>query len=145
VRAYGSRKWNDKLVVERILRAYLPSDTTVVSLIRAEPNLKNMSPDEVVSRIINHEMLLEEEAKYVRDLSKGLVSDKKDNIAFKASKKIKKKQVVVESSSEEDEDSDNDDEGMTLFIKKYNKFIVKRRANKGYKGEKPRSKGKRIC
>jgi hypothetical protein len=31
VRAYGSRKWNDKLVVERILRAYLPRDTTVVS------------------------------------------------------------------------------------------------------------------
>jgi hypothetical protein len=103
-----------------------------------------MSPDEVVSRIINHEMLLEK-VKYVRDLSKGLVSDKKDNIAFKASKKIKKKQVVVESSSEEDENSDDDDEGMTLFIKKYNKFIVKRRANKGYKGEKPRSKGKRIC
>jgi hypothetical protein len=85
-------------VVERILRAYLLRDTTVVSLIRAEPNLKNMSPDEVVFRIINHEMLLEE-AKYVRDLSKGLVSDKKDNIAFKVSKKIKKKQVVVESSS----------------------------------------------
>jgi hypothetical protein len=106
-----------------------------------------MSPDEVVSRIINHEMLLEE-AKYVRDLSNGLVSDKKDNIAFKASKKIKKKQVVVESSSssEEDEDSDDDDDkGMTLFIKKCNKFIAKRRANKGYKGEKPRSKGKRIC
>jgi hypothetical protein len=147
VRDYGSRKWNNKLVVERILRAYLPRDTTVVSLIRVEPNLKNMSPDEVVSRIINHEMLLEE-AKYVRDLSNGLVSDKKDNIIFKASKKIKKKQVVVESSSssEEDKDSDDDDdEGVTLFIKKYNKSIAKRRANKGYKGEKPRSKGKRIC
>jgi hypothetical protein len=84
----------------------------------------------------------------VRVLSKGLVSDKKDNITFKASKKIKKKQVVVESSSssKEDEDSDDDDdEGMTLFIKKYNKFIAKGKANKGYKGEKPRSKGKRIC
>jgi hypothetical protein len=139
------KEMDDKLVVERILRAYLSRDTTVVSLIRTEPNLKNMSPDEVVSRIINHEMLLEE-AKYVRDLSKGLVSDKKNNIAFKASKKIKKKQVVVESSSssEEDEDNDNDDE-MTLFIKKYNKFIAKRRANKGYKGEKPRLKGRRIC
>jgi hypothetical protein len=144
LRAYVSRKWNNKLVVERILRAYLPRDTIVVSLIRAEPNLKNMSPDEVVSRIINHEMLLEE-VKYVRDLSKGLVNDKNDNIAFKASKKIKKKQVVVESSCEEDEDSDDDDEGMSLFIKKYNKFIAKRRANNGYKGEKPRSKGKRIC
>jgi hypothetical protein len=52
---------------------------------------------------------------------------------------------VVESSSKEDEASDDDDEGMTLFIKKYNKFIAKRRDNKGYKGEKPRSKGKRIC
>jgi hypothetical protein len=120
----------------RMTRAYLPRDTTVVSLIRAEPNLKNMSPDKVVSKIINHEMLLEE-AKYVRDLSKGLVSDKKDNIAFKTSKKIKKKQVVVESSSssKEDKDSDDDDEGMALFIKKYNKFIAKRRANKGNKGE----------
>jgi hypothetical protein len=149
VRYYGSRKWNNKLAVERILRAYLPRDTTVVSLIRAEPNLKNMSSDEVVSRIMNHEILLEE-AKYVRYLSKGLVSDKKDNIVFKASKKIKKKQVVIESSSssKEDKDSDDDDDddkGMTLFIKKYNKFIAKRRANKGYKGEKPRSKGKRIC
>jgi hypothetical protein len=146
VRAYGSRKWNEKLVVERILRAYLPRDTTVISLIRAKPNLKNMSPDEVVSRIINHEMILKE-ANYVRDLSKGLVSDKKDNITFKASKKIKKKQVVVESSSssEEDEYSDDDDEGMALFIKKYNKFIAKRRANRSYKGEKLRSKGKRIC
>jgi hypothetical protein len=35
--------------------------------------------------------------------------------------------------------------GEGSFIKKYNKFIAKRRASKGYKGEKPRSKGKKIC
>jgi hypothetical protein len=39
---------------------------------------------------------------------------------------------VIESSREEEEDED-DDEGMTLFIKNYNKFMSKTRALKGNK------------
>jgi hypothetical protein len=39
---------------------------------------------------------------------------------------------VIESSREEEED-ENDDEGMTLFIKNYNKFMSKTRALKGNK------------
>jgi hypothetical protein len=89
----------------------------------------------VLARIINHELLLEE-VKYVKNLSKGVVSTKKDNIALKASKKSKKKQILVERSSEEegeeeeedddDEDKEYDEEGMTLFIKKFNKYMSKR-------------------
>jgi hypothetical protein len=93
--------------------------------------------------------LLLEEAKYVKNLSKGIVSTKKDIIALKASKKSKKKQLLVESSSEEEQDENDkdeeeyDEEGMALFIKKFNKYISKRRQFKGDMKEKTRSK--RLC
>jgi hypothetical protein len=51
---------------------------------------------------------------------------------------------LIESSSEEEEDDDEkkeyDEDEMTLFIKKFNKYISKRRAFKGNKKEKTRSK-----
>jgi hypothetical protein len=83
----------------------------------------------------------------VKNLSKGIVSTKKDNIALKAIKKRKKKQVIVESSSEEEQEEDDEDEEkkydeeeMTLFIKKFNKYMSKRRTFKGDKKERTRSK-----
>jgi hypothetical protein len=144
VRAYGSKKWTNKLMVQRLLRAYTIRDTTLVSIIRSNPNLKRMTSKDVLARIINHELLLEE-AKYVKNLSNGIVSTKKDTIALKASKKIKKKQVVVESSSEEEQEDDNkdeekeyDEEEMALFIKKFNKYMSKRRPFKGDKKDRTR-------
>jgi methionyl-tRNA synthetase len=117
-----------------------------VSIIRGDPKLKRMTPDDVLARIINHELLLEE-AKYVKNLSKGIVSTKKDNITLKASKN---KQILVESSSEEEQEDDDEDEekeydeeDMALLIKKFNKYMNKRRPFKGDKKEKTRSK--RVC
>jgi hypothetical protein len=37
VRAYGSRRWTNKLMVQRLLRAYTIRDTTLVSIIRGDP------------------------------------------------------------------------------------------------------------
>jgi hypothetical protein len=54
--------------------------------------------------------LLLEDAKYVKNLSKGIVSTKKNVVALKASKKSKKKQIQVESSSKEEQDEDEEDE-----------------------------------
>jgi hypothetical protein len=146
---YGSKRWTNKLMVQRLLRAYTIRDTTLVSILRGDPNLKRMTPEDVLARIINHE-LLHEEAKYVKNLSKGILSTKKDIIALKASKKSKKKPTLVESSSEgeqdeddEDEEKEYDEEEMTLFIKKFNKYISKIRPFKGDKKEKTRSK--RVC
>jgi hypothetical protein len=145
IRAYGSRRWTNKLMVQRLLRAYMIRDTTLVSIIRGDPKLKRMTPGDVFARIINHELLLEE-AKYVKNLSKGIMSTKKDNIALKASKK---KQILVESSSEEqqeeddeDEEKEYDEEEMSLFIKKFNKYISKRRP---FKGDKKKTRSKRVC
>jgi hypothetical protein len=53
---------------------------------------------------------------------------------------------LIKSPSEEEEDDDDDNERecdedeVTLFMKKFNKFINKRRPYKGERKEKPRSK-----
>jgi hypothetical protein len=61
----------------------------------------------------------------------------------------KKKKVLIETPSEEEEEEyeeeeDNervyDKDEVTLFIKKFNKFIKRRRPYKGERKEKPRSK-----
>jgi hypothetical protein len=120
-----------------------------VSIIRGDPNIRRMTPKDVLARIINHELLLEE-PKYVKNLSKGIVSTKKDNIALKASKKSKKKSTLVARSSEEEQDEDDEDEEkeydeeeMALFIKKFNKYMSKRWPFRGDKKVKIRSK--RVC
>jgi hypothetical protein len=57
---------------------------------------------------------------------------------------------LIESPSEEEEEEEEEDrereydkDEMALFIKKFNKFIKKRRRYKGGRKEKPRSK--RMC
>jgi hypothetical protein len=108
-----------------------------------------MTPDDVLARIINHELLLEE-AKYVKNLSKGIVSAKRDDIALKAIKKGKKEQMLIKSSNEEaqeeedeDEEKEYDENEITLLMKKFNKYTNKRRLFKGDKKE--RAISKRVC
>jgi hypothetical protein len=48
-----------------------------------------------------------------------------------------------EDEEEEDNEREYDEEEVTLFIKKFNKFIKRRRPYKGEKKEKPRSKS--VC
>ena len=141
VRAYGSKRWNDRMVVKRLLRAYTPRDTTVCSLIRQDPTYKKMTSDDVLGRIIKHEMLLEE-ANYVKNLSKGITTSKKQDIALKASKKSKSKQVVVDSSSEEEEEesSEGDAEEMALFLRRFKKFVTHDKLFKGDKKEQDKGK-----
>jgi hypothetical protein len=109
VRAYGSRRWGDQRVIDRMLRAYAIKDTMVISLIQQDPTFKKMTLNDVLDKIINHGMLVEE-ANHVKNLSKGVISSRKQDIAFKTSKKSESKKVVEESSSEEEEDGDSDNE-----------------------------------
>jgi hypothetical protein len=48
---YGSKRWTNKLMVQRLLRAYTIRDTTLVSILRGDPNLKRMTPEDVLARI----------------------------------------------------------------------------------------------
>jgi hypothetical protein len=143
VRAYCSRRWRDRrvidrmlpLVINRMLRAYDVKDTTVISLIQQDPTFKKLTPDE--------------EANHVKNLSKGITSSRKQDIAFKASKKSKK--VVEESSSKEEEDNSDDEnigydpDEMALFIRRFSKMMSKQNFFKGDKKGKFRTKTKRAC
>jgi hypothetical protein len=95
------------------------------------PTFKKMTLDDVFGKIINHEMLVKE-ATHVKNLSKGITSSRKQDIAFKASKKSKSKKVIEENSSEEDEDSDDesieyDPNEMALFIRRFSNMMSKQK------------------
>jgi hypothetical protein len=75
-----------------MLSAYAIKDTTVISLIQQDTTFKKMTLDDVLGKIINHEKLVEE-AQHVKNLSKGIISSKKQDITFKATKKSKSKKV----------------------------------------------------
>jgi hypothetical protein len=110
-----------------------------------------MTLNDVLGKITNYEMLVEE-ATHVKNLPKGITSSRKQDIAFKASKKSKSKKVVEESSSEEDEDDNSDDENneydtdeMALFIRRLSKMMSKQKLFKRDKKNKFRTKTKRAC
>jgi hypothetical protein len=114
-----SKKWTNHILIEHMMRASTPMNYNVVALIRQDPTYKRISFDDVLGRIMNHEMYIEE-ANHVKNLSKGITTIRKQEIAFKANKKSKNKQVVVESSSEEEEDSSEcDAKDVAIFMKKF--------------------------
>jgi hypothetical protein len=132
IRSYGSRRWSDQMMIQRMLRAYSIKDIMVPSLIQQDPSFKRMTLDDVLGRIINQEMLIEE-ANHVKNLSKGITSSRKQDIAFKASRKGKSNRVVEESSSEKEEDEESneyDPEEMALFIRRFSKTMNKQKCFK---------------
>jgi hypothetical protein len=102
-----------------------------------------MSSDDVLGRIMNHKINIQE-ANNIKNLYKGVSTSRKQDIALKANKS-KKKKVLIETPSEKEEDNERkyDEDEVTLFIKKFNKFIKRMRPYKGERKEKPRSK--RVC
>jgi hypothetical protein len=66
VRAYDSKGWGGWRVIDRILWAYVVKDTTMISLIQQDPTFKKMTLDDVLDKIINHEILVEE-AQHVKN------------------------------------------------------------------------------
>jgi hypothetical protein len=151
VRALGSKMWPDRMLMERLIMAYTPMNYNVVALIHQDPAYRKMTSDDVLGRIMNHVMNIQE-ANNIKNLYKGVSTSKKHDIALKANKS-KKKKVLIESPSEEEEEEheeeeeDNereyDENKVALFIKKFNKLIKKIRPYKEERKEKPRSK--RVC
>jgi hypothetical protein len=148
-RALGSKKWTNRMLMERLMMAYTPMNYNVVTLICQDPAYKKMTFDDVLRRIMNHEMNIQE-SNNIKNLYKGVSTSKKQDIALKVTNKSKRKKGIIESPSEEEEEEEEDegekeyDEDETaLFIKKFNKFIKNRRPYKGDRREKPTSK--RVC
>jgi hypothetical protein len=55
-RALWSNKWTDRMLMERLMMAYTLMNYNVVTLIHQDPAYKKMAFDDVLGRIMNHEM-----------------------------------------------------------------------------------------
>jgi hypothetical protein len=148
-RALGSMKLTNRILTKRLMMAYTPMNYNVVALIHQDPAYKKMASDDVLGRIMNNEMNIQE-ANNIKNVYKGVSTSKKKDITLKATNKSKKKKAIIESPCEEEdveeEDEDEkeyDEEEMALLIKKFNKYIKKRRPYKADRKEKTRSK--RVC
>jgi hypothetical protein len=75
-RALGSKKWIDRILRERLMITYTPMNYNVVALIHQDPVYKKMSFDDVLGRIMNHEMNIQE-ANNIKNLYKGISTSKK--------------------------------------------------------------------
>jgi hypothetical protein len=87
--------------MERLMMTYTPMNYNIMTLIRQDPAYKKMASDNVLERIMNHEMNIQE-ANNIKNLYKGASTFKKQDIALKANKS-KRKKVLIESPSEEEE------------------------------------------
>jgi hypothetical protein len=75
-RAIGSKKWISRMLMERLMMAYTPMNYNVVALIHRYPTYKKMSSDDVLGRIMNHEMNIQE-TNNIKNLYKGISTSKK--------------------------------------------------------------------
>jgi hypothetical protein len=100
-RAIGFKKWADHMWTKRLMMTYTLMNYNVVALIRQDPTYKKMTSDDVLGRIMNHKMNIQE-AYNIKNLYKGVSTSKKQGIAIKA-KKSKKKKVLIESPSEKED------------------------------------------
>jgi hypothetical protein len=66
-KALGFKKWIDRMLIERLMRVYTPINYNVVALIHQDPTYKKMTSNDVLGRIINHEMYIEE-ANHIKNL-----------------------------------------------------------------------------
>jgi hypothetical protein len=75
-RALGSKKWTDRLLMKRLMMTYTLMNYNVMALICQDPTYKKMSSDDVLGRIINHEINIQE-ANNIKNLYKGVSTSKK--------------------------------------------------------------------
>jgi hypothetical protein len=91
-RSLGFKKWIDRMFTDRLIMANTTMNYNVVVLICQDPTYKKMSSYEVLGRIMNHEMNIQE-ANKINNLYKGVgvSTSKKQDIALKANKRKRRK------------------------------------------------------
>jgi hypothetical protein len=82
-RALGSKKWTDHMLTEILMMAYTPINYNVVALIHQDPTYKKMSTDDVLVRIMNHEMNIQE-VNNIKNIYRDVSTFKKQDIALKS-------------------------------------------------------------
>jgi hypothetical protein len=153
IRGLGGDELDDHYVVKVMLEAFAPRNPTLVTLIREKKRFEEFSPNDVLGRILTHELMDKEiqHRKKIGELEAKLNNLKDKEVALHSNKsskpttsskhstppkpsKSKYKKVEVESST--NESSEDEDEGshveigdMALFMKTYKRGLKKQ----GYK------------
>ena len=152
IRGYGCDELDDHKVVKIMLEAYLPRNETVVTLIRDKKKFEHFTPNDVLGRILTHDMQKEEanERRKLGELQAQLDGMKIKEVALKANKSSKQhstskhksnkqastskpkalkqvKEVETTSSSEDESDDGQYEEvnDVAFFIKRYKKGLKK--------------------
>jgi hypothetical protein len=161
IRGLGGDELDDHFVVKVMSEAFAPRNPTLVTLIREKKTFEEFSPNDVLRRILTHELMDREihHRKKIGELEAKLNNLKVKDVALHANKsskpstsskpsKSKSKKVEVESctsdsSEDEDESPHVEIEDMVLFMKTYKKGLKKQ----GYKLAKKKfpNKKKRTC
>jgi uncharacterized protein YutE (UPF0331/DUF86 family) len=76
VRSLESKKWTDHMLMKRLMMVYTPTNYNVVALICQDPAYKKMTSDDMLGRIMNHEMNIQE-ANNIKNLYKDVSTSKK--------------------------------------------------------------------
>jgi hypothetical protein len=89
VRNLGSTKWNDHKMVKVILRSLVFCNPTQVQLIHGYPRYKQMSPEEVIGKLVSFELMIKD-SKHIVNLEQGATSRPEvQPVAFKATEEKK--------------------------------------------------------
>jgi hypothetical protein len=75
-----------------MLQTYAIKDTTVISLIQQDPIFKRMTLDDVLVKIINHEIFVEE-ANHVKNLSRGILLQENKTLLSKLGRREKARKL----------------------------------------------------
>jgi hypothetical protein len=75
-RALGFKKWTDHMLTEILMMIYTPMNYNVVVLIHQNPIYKKVTFDDVLGRIMNHEMNIQE-ANNIKNLYNGVSTSNK--------------------------------------------------------------------
>jgi hypothetical protein len=167
IRDLGGDELDDHYVVKVMLEAFSPRNSTLVTLIREKKRFEEFSPNDVLGRILTHEVMDkeiqhrkkigEQEAKLnnlkVKEVALHSNKSSKPTTSSKhstPSKPTKSKSMKVEVESSTSDSSEDEDEGshveigdMALFMMTYKRGLKKQ----GYKFAKKKfpNKKKRTC
>jgi hypothetical protein len=75
-RALGSKMWTDRILTERLMMTYTLMNYNVVVLICQDSTYKKMTSNDVLGRIMNHKMNIQD-ANNIKNLYKGVSTSKK--------------------------------------------------------------------
>jgi hypothetical protein len=128
-------KVEDKDFSHKLLRC-LPARFGMLVTLLVRTDLDTITPNQILGDIMTNDAYRDDDEKEEKKENKD---EKEKSVAFKATSSSKGK-AKQDTSSEDDDSSFDDmyDEKMTLFVKRFGKFMVK----KGYHARRKKSSSK---